>query len=94
MIQRTWLTKDICRLVDETTGRMKMLCIPGTGLLDILELEELILEQEEDFAQECLIPIPVKAPMTHNNAKALFQVCFEIREHKKRLRETGQRKYH
>ncbi len=93
MITRTWMTKDTCKLVDTLTGRMLMLCIPGTGLLDKIELEELMLEQEEDFATQCLTPLPVKIPLTQNNAKALFKVCFEIREHKLRMRETGQKKY-
>lgn len=94
MIGRMWLGQDMVELKDSGTGRTLLIAIPGSGLLEKVELEELILDEIEKFRVYCAKPLSkVAKVLTKSDEHALGKVCLEILSSKRNRRLTGHGKY-
>jgi len=93
MIGRMWGGKNKLVLRDSESGRTFDLYIMGAGLLDPIELEEIILGEEEIFAADCKIPRPAKAPLSRGDQRDFGKLLAEIQGSKRERRQTSNVKY-
>lgn len=86
-IQGVWMTPDNYRVYEVETQREENFFIPGTDLLETMELQELVAALNEKA--EVVFRAPEKTKMTRDQQHDLGGVMLQIRKSKRYKKDNG-----
>ena len=87
-----WVGTDQYRMYDGRSHTTWLVMIPGAEYLDMSEIEDMVEEAKEEFAEQ-VKERPTHQTMSPDQQHELAPHLRAIEESKQRLRETGNRRY-